>query len=176
MCTWHWLADLWAQDGIACVLGHALSMKASHGGKAKNDKIDSHKIAVGLRGGLRPQAYGYPAQMRATRDLLRRRTHLMRKRAALLAHVHNTNSQYNLPAIGRGFYTVWGVVRRSSGQRPAWPSHALPCTRLWVCGQECARLRQFRTPIALAGHRHQAPKIALRLCHGTALRRGRRRT
>ena len=39
--------------------------------------------------------------MRATRDLLRRRTHLMRKRAELLAHVHNTNSQYNLPEIGK---------------------------------------------------------------------------
>ena len=48
-----------------------------------------------------PQAYVYPAQMRATRDLLRRRTHLMRKRAELLAHVHNTNSQYNLPEIGK---------------------------------------------------------------------------
>jgi transposase len=39
--------------------------------------------------------------MRATRDLLRRRMPLMRKRAALLAHVHNTNSQYNLPEIGK---------------------------------------------------------------------------
>jgi transposase len=48
-----------------------------------------------------PQAYVYPAQMRATRDLLRRRTHLMRKRAELLAHVHNTTSQYNLPEIGK---------------------------------------------------------------------------
>jgi transposase len=39
--------------------------------------------------------------MRATRDLLRRRTHLMRKRAALLSHVHKTNAQSNLPAIGK---------------------------------------------------------------------------
>jgi transposase len=39
--------------------------------------------------------------MRATRDLLRRRLQLTRKRAALLAHVQNTNSQYNLPAIGK---------------------------------------------------------------------------
>ena len=38
--------------------------------------------------------------MRATRDLLRRRMHLMRKRAELLAHIQNTNSQYNLPEIG----------------------------------------------------------------------------
>jgi transposase len=99
--TWSWLADLCAQEGIAFVLGHALYMKAIHGGTAKNDKIDSHKIAVLLRGGMLPQAYVYPAQMRAARDLLRRRMHLMRKRADLLAQVQNTNSQYNLPEIGK---------------------------------------------------------------------------
>jgi transposase len=101
MFPWYWLADLCAQEGMAFVLGHALSMKAMHGGKAQNDPIDSHKMAVLLRGGMLPQASVYPAQMRATRDLLRRRTHLMRKRAKLLAHVQNTNSQYNLPEIGQ---------------------------------------------------------------------------
>ena len=76
-------------------------MKAIHGGKAKNDKLDAHKIAVLLRGGMFPQAYVYPAGMRATRDLLRRRCHLARNRAELFAHIHNTNSQYNLPEIGK---------------------------------------------------------------------------
>jgi transposase len=99
--TWYWLADLCAQEGLPFVLGHALYMKAIHGGKAKNDKIDSQKIAVLLRGGMLPQAYVYPAEMRATRDLLRRRLHLTRKRAELLAHIQNTNSQYNLPEIGK---------------------------------------------------------------------------
>jgi transposase len=99
--TWYWLADLCADEDIPFVLGHALYMKAIHGGKAKNDKIDSQKIAVLLRGGMLPQAYVYPAEMRATRDLLRRRMHLARKRGELLAHVQNTNSQYNLPAIGK---------------------------------------------------------------------------
>jgi transposase len=99
--TWYWLADLCAQEGIAFVLGHALYMKAIHGGKAKNDKIDSHKITVLLRGGMIPMAYVYPPEMRATRDLLRRRCHLMRKRAELLAHIQNTNSQYNLPDFGK---------------------------------------------------------------------------
>jgi len=98
---WYWLADLCAQESIAFVLGHALYMKAIHGGKAKNDKIDSYKIAGLLRGGMFPQAYVYPADMRSTRDLLRRRMHLMRERANLLAHVQNTNSQYNLPQIGK---------------------------------------------------------------------------
>jgi len=99
--TWYWLADLCAQEGIPFVLGHALYRKAIHGGKAKHDKIDSQKIAALLRGGILPQAYVYPAERRVTRDLLRRRTHLMRQRAELLAHVQNTNSQYNLPEIGK---------------------------------------------------------------------------
>ena len=70
MFTWYWLADLCAAEGITFVLGHALAMKAIHGGKAKNDKLDSHKSAVLLRGGMLPHAYVYPAAMRSTRDLL----------------------------------------------------------------------------------------------------------
>ncbi len=102
--TWYWLADLCAQEGIAFVLGHALYMKAIHGGKAKNDKIDAHKIAVLVRGGMLPMAYVYPREMRATRDLLRRRCHLSRKRAELLAHIQNTASQYLLPTLGKIAY------------------------------------------------------------------------
>ena len=97
--TWYWIADLCQREHIPFVLGHALYMKAIHGGKAKNDKIDAHKIAVLLRGGMIPMAYVYPQQMRSTRDLLRRRMHLTRKRAELLAHIQNTHYQYNLPAI-----------------------------------------------------------------------------
>lgn len=99
--TWYWLADLCSQEKIPFVLGHALYMKAIHGGKAKNDKIDAYKIAALLRGGMMPMAYVYPPEMRSTRDLLRRRTHLARKRAELLAHVQNTLHQYNLPEIGK---------------------------------------------------------------------------
>jgi transposase len=99
--TWYWIADLCDRENIPFVLGHALYMKAIHGGKAKNDKIDSHKISVLLRGGMIPMAYVYPAEMRSTRDLLRRRMHLVHKRSELLAHVQNTTYQYNLPEIGK---------------------------------------------------------------------------
>jgi transposase len=101
ICTWSWLADLCTREGMAFVLGPALSMQAMHGGKAKNDKMDAQKIAVLLRGGLLPQAYVYPAERRAPRDLWRRRMPLMRQRAALLAHVQHTNSPYTLPALGK---------------------------------------------------------------------------
>ena len=99
--TWYLARRPLLSGRDSLVLGHALYMKAIHGGKAKNDKIDAHKIAVLLRGGMLPQADVYPAAMRATRDLLRRRMHLMRKRAELLTHIQNTNSQYNLPEIGK---------------------------------------------------------------------------
>ena len=97
--TWYWIADLCDQLQIPFVLGHALYMKAIHGGKTKNDKIDSQKIAAMLRGGMFPLAYAYPQEMRSTRDLLRRRNYLMHHRSELLAHIQNTRSQYNLPAF-----------------------------------------------------------------------------
>jgi len=98
--AWYWVADLCAKENIPFVLGHALYMKAIHGGKTKNDKIDSLKIAKLLKAGMLPKAYVYPREMRSTRDLLRRRMYLVRKRSELLVHVHNTNSQYNLPEFG----------------------------------------------------------------------------
>jgi transposase len=75
-------------------------MKAIHGGKAKHDRLDAQKIAVLLRGGMFPQAYAYPATMRATRDLLRRRLPLVRQRAERLTQIRQTNSQDHLPALG----------------------------------------------------------------------------
>jgi hypothetical protein len=156
MFTWYWLADLCAAEGIRFVLGHALYMKAIHGGKAKNDRIDAHKIAVLLRGGMLPQAYVYPAEMRATRDLLRRRLHFTRKRAELLTHIENTNSQYNLPAFSkkltyRGNRT--GVADRSTrpacSRRSPSTSRSSPatttCSGIWRRSSSARRRATMRT-------------------------------
>ncbi len=97
--VWYWIADLCARLGVTFVLGHALYMKAIHGGKVKNDRIDSEKIAALLRSGMLPEAYAYPKEMRSTRDLLRRRQYLVRKHTELLSHIQNTRHQYNMPAF-----------------------------------------------------------------------------
>jgi len=97
MHCWYWVSDFCDNLNIDFILGHALYMKAIHGGKAKNDRIDSYKIAKLIKGGNFPLAYVYPAEMRATRDLLRRRIKIVRHGAHLKAHVANTTSQYNLP-------------------------------------------------------------------------------
>jgi len=71
-------------------------MKAIHGGKAKDDRIDSQKLAAMLRGGMFPLVYAYPREMRATRDLTRRRLFFVNKRAELLKHISMTHQQYNI--------------------------------------------------------------------------------
>jgi hypothetical protein len=52
---WYWIADLCAAEQIEFVLGHALYMKAIHGGKAKNDKI-AHFTHAGHRFRVMPVA------------------------------------------------------------------------------------------------------------------------
>jgi transposase len=97
MFGWYWLSDLCHKEKISFLIGHALYMKAIHGGKAKNDRIDANKIARLLRGGNFPLAYVYPKGMRETRDLLRRRNYFVRQRSGLFTHLQILNSQYNLP-------------------------------------------------------------------------------
>ena len=108
MFTWYWLADVCAAEGVAFVRGHALAMKAIHGGKAKNDRIDSHKIAVLLRGGMLPHAYVDPAAMRSTRDLFLRHTTDGKKILARLEKRHGKGKALSILAhkIGRAVYDM----------------------------------------------------------------------
>jgi len=99
--NWYWFADLCEEVEVEFVLGHALYMKAIHGTKSKNDRIDSEKIARLIAGGLLPQAYVYPRRLRGLRDLLRRRLKLVRQRAELYTHIHAVNSQFNLAPLSR---------------------------------------------------------------------------
>ena len=101
MFSWYWVADFCREHDIDFVLGHALYMRAVHGGKVKTDKIDAEKIAMLLRANMMPIGYAYPKEMRATRDLLRRRCYLVGIRAHALSHIQNTNTQYNLPDLAK---------------------------------------------------------------------------
>ena len=89
----YWLADGCQKAGIPFYLGHALYMKAIHGGRKKNDRIDSRTLADLMRSNFFPLAYAYPQQMRATRDLLRRRHRFVALRGEGYTHIQNTFSQ-----------------------------------------------------------------------------------
>ncbi len=101
MFKWYWLSDFCEEHGIPFVLGHALEMKAVHGRKSGNDKLDAERIARLLESGMFPVAYVYPKQMRSTRDVMRRRSFMVNQRSALINHIQVTNLQYNLPELGK---------------------------------------------------------------------------
>src|SRR5262245_48547591 len=122
MFCWYWLSDLCQKENIPFLIGHALYMKAIHGGKAKNDRIDANKIARLLRGGNFPLAYVYPKGMRETRDLLRRRCFLVRQRPGLLTHLQILNAQYNLPAFPKKLAFAANRVEMGIAARFADPS------------------------------------------------------
>lgn len=104
-CTfnWYWLADACFAAGIHFVLAHALYLTHIHGGKNKNDRLDSEKLAHLLRANLIPPAYVYPAQRRPMRALLRQRMSYVWRRAELLAHVSMKQTAEGLvPAAKQG--------------------------------------------------------------------------
>src|SRR5690606_29253239 len=102
MFGWFWLADACHQANLTFVLAHALYLRAIHGGKNKNDRIDSEKITHLLRTNLIPPAYVYPARMRPLRALLRQRIVYVWRRAELLARIHSHQLAYNRTPARQG--------------------------------------------------------------------------
>jgi transposase len=109
MFGWYWLADACMDAGFTFVLAHALYLTAIHGGKNKNDRIDSAKIAHLLRSNLIPIAYVYPKSMRPTRALLRQRIFFVCSRAELLTRIQSHQLAYNR-----------APVRQHANQRDLW--------------------------------------------------------
>jgi len=95
MFGWYWLADACQAAGLTFVLAHALYVKAIHGGKNKNDRIDSEKLTHLLRSNLIPPAYVYPTEKRPLRALLRQRLFYVWSRAELLARIHSHQLAHN---------------------------------------------------------------------------------
>jgi transposase len=111
MFGWYWLADRCAEENIPFLLGHALYMKLIHGGKAKNDRLDAHKIARLLKGGNFPLAYVYPKGMRemsvtADLDLIDKldeligKVELYLKRSAKVDDVQTYHRLQTVPGCG----------------------------------------------------------------------------
>jgi len=105
MFGWYWLADACQAAHLTFVLAHALYLKAIHGGKNKNDRLDSEKLAHLLRSNLIPPAYVYPASLRPLRALLRQRTFFVWRRSDLLARLQSHQLAHNRPTLtGRNRY------------------------------------------------------------------------
>ena len=95
MFGWYWLADACQGAGLTFVLAHALYVHLIHGGKNKNDRVDSEKLTHLLRSNLIPQSYVYPADKRPLRALLRQRIFYVWRRSELLARIYSHQLAHN---------------------------------------------------------------------------------
>ena len=135
MFGWYWLADACQGAGLSFVLAHALYLKAIHGGKNKNDRIDSEKLAHLLRTNLIPPAYVYPAALRPLRALLRQRILYLWNRSQLLSRIQSHQLAHNRPTF-----------RQTPYNRQPWTEQLL--------AHEDHPVRQFalQNDLALIGH------------------------
>ncbi len=141
MFGWYWLSDACQAAGLTFVLAHALYLKAIHGGKNKNDRIDSEKIAHLLRTNLIPPAYVYPAAKRPLRALLRQRILYVWRRSELLARIQSHQLAHNRSRL-----------RQTRANRDPWEQQLL--------AQEDHPVRQLALQNDLALIRHYDAQIA----------------
>jgi transposase len=142
MFGWYWLADACQDAGLKFVLAHALYVKAIHGGKNKNDRVDSEKLTHLLRSNLIPPSYVYPTQQRPLRALLRQRIYYVWRRAELLARIYSHQLAHNR--------TPAKQTRRT---RDAWEERLLAAEnhpqRQFALRNDLAMIRSFDRQISV---------------------------
>jgi transposase len=87
--NWYWLVDGLMDEGHKLHLANTAAIQQYQGLKYTDDKSDARWLAHILRLGVLPQGYIYPKQERAVRDLLRKRSQLVRQRTANLLSIQN---------------------------------------------------------------------------------------
>ena len=87
--NWYWLVDGLMEAGYRVHLVNTSAVKVYEGLKHTDDEDDARHLAHLLRLGILPEGYIYPKAQRGVRDLLRKRSQLVRHRTAHLLSVQN---------------------------------------------------------------------------------------
>jgi transposase len=88
--NWYWLIDGLMDAGYQAHLAHPSAMKKYEGLKYSGDFADAAYLAQMLRLGLLPEGYIFPRELRATRDLARKRMQLVRCQTMQILSIENT--------------------------------------------------------------------------------------
>ena len=113
--NWYWLVDGLMEHGHRVHLANTAAIQQYEGLKYTDDTSDARWLAHILRLGVLPQGYIYPKEQRAVRDLLRKRSQMVRQRTSNLLSIQNLitrNTGSSLNAIG---------------SRPSRPSRLTSC-------------------------------------------------
>jgi transposase len=87
--NWYWLVDLLQDHGYRVHLANTAAIQKYSGLKHADDNQDAFWLAELLLLGILPEGYIFPQELRALRDLLRKRLHFVRVRTALLLSLQN---------------------------------------------------------------------------------------
>lgn len=82
--NWYWLVDTLMDNGYRVHLANPAAIQQYKGLKYAGDRHDAFWLAHLLRLGILPEGYIYPKEQRPIRDLLRKRSHLVRLRTSLI--------------------------------------------------------------------------------------------
>ena len=104
--NWYWLVDGLMEAGYRVHLANTAAIVQYEGLKYADDDSDARWLAKLLRLGLLPEGYIYPKEERPVRDLLRKRSQLVRQRTS------NLQSIQNLLARNRGHSLGANEIKR----------------------------------------------------------------
>lgn len=82
--NWYWIVDTVKEAGLEAHLANPSKVQKYKGLKHADDKHDAFWLAEMLRLKILPVGYIYPKEERPVRDLLRKRSHLVRLRTSLI--------------------------------------------------------------------------------------------
>jgi len=87
--NWYWLVDGLMEQGYKVHLANTAAIQQYEGLKYTDDHSDARWLAHLLRLGVLPQGYIYPRAERPVRDLLRKRSQMVRQRTTNLLSIQN---------------------------------------------------------------------------------------
>ena len=87
--NWYWLVDGLMEQGHKMHLANTAAIQQYEGLKYTDDNSDARWLAHLLRLGVLPEGYIYPRADRPVRDLLRKRSQLVRQRTTNLLSIQN---------------------------------------------------------------------------------------
>lgn len=87
--NWYWLVDGLMEQGYAVHLANTVAIQPYDGQKHRDDTSDARLLAKLLRMGELPEGYIYPQTQRAIRDLLRKRSQLVRQATMNMLSIQN---------------------------------------------------------------------------------------
>ena len=87
--NWYWLVDGLMEAGYKVHLVNTNAVRVYDGLKFTDDEDDARHLAHLLRLGILPTGYIYPKELRAVRDLARKRAQLVRQRTVQILSLEN---------------------------------------------------------------------------------------